>query len=173
MEDGRFLTRIMNDRYLDYLLTNEWKQRRIGCIKQHGGKCAVCGSGKRLHVNHLTYEHIFNEPLEDLMALCGVHHEAIERAVKNDQIIRTGDVAKLRIQTLELLRVTSRTISTQMKGVVQIKLLDDAWFLKALKLKRKRFVFAVKRFCKKFSNAQEILSNALSIYDRRRNQKNW
>ena len=32
-------------------------------------------TAKAVQCHHLTYEHIFNEPLEDLQALCAFHHK--------------------------------------------------------------------------------------------------
>lgn len=91
------------NQYQLYLLSPEWKQRRIGCYKRAGKHCEGCRRGNRLSTHHLTYERIFNEPLTDLMMLCERCHKFIEQQAKLGKIGKTGDPDSLRRQTLVLI----------------------------------------------------------------------
>ncbi len=94
----------MNEEYRTYLDSERWKSKRKQKLKQVGRKCEACGSRKKLEVHHLTYEHIFNEPLEDLMALCFFHHRAAEECVAKGLLTRVGNVRELAKRTLEVMR---------------------------------------------------------------------
>lgn len=56
--------------YHEYLTSTKWKNKRKELFTLRGEKCEVCSKTNSLQVHHLTYEHIFNEPLEDLKILC-------------------------------------------------------------------------------------------------------
>lgn len=66
--------------YIDYksfLLTPYWKVVKDE-VKQKYKCCQKCGSKKKLHIHHLTYEHHFYEHLflDDLIVLCeNCHHK--------------------------------------------------------------------------------------------------
>ena len=63
--------------YEDYLRTVWWKALRMQ-VRKERGRCARCGSAKRLEVHHLNYTRLGREPREDLEVLCrtchGDHH---------------------------------------------------------------------------------------------------
>jgi predicted transcriptional regulator len=61
--------------YLDYLLSDEWKDKANKVKERDGNQCVQCGSDKQLEVHHLTYDNIYEEPLEDLVTLCHTCHE--------------------------------------------------------------------------------------------------
>lgn len=52
-----------------YLLSEEWKEKRQYFIEITGGMCSRCPD-KASILHHLTYEHVCEEPLEDLEFLC-------------------------------------------------------------------------------------------------------
>ena len=74
--------------YKKYLLSKEWQEKRkkvferalknANCNNEYG-ICERCGYKPNkycLQVHHRTYEHLFNEPLEDLELLCPNCHKA-------------------------------------------------------------------------------------------------
>jgi hypothetical protein len=55
-----------------------WWARREAVMDRAGGICEFAGcTNKAVHVHHLTYAHLYNEPLEDLQALCQLHHKTV------------------------------------------------------------------------------------------------
>ena len=63
-----------------YLRSPQWKARRDARLRAVGYKCERCGingPSARLEVHHLTYEHVGNEFLFELVALCHCCHERI------------------------------------------------------------------------------------------------
>lgn len=67
----------MDQKYQDYLSSPEWKLKREKVISRCLNVCERCHSNTVEQVHHLTYENIFNEPLEDLMGLCRECHKCI------------------------------------------------------------------------------------------------
>ena len=64
-------------KYQEYIRSPEWKQKRREALERVDHKCQKCGHTKwsrRLNVHHLTYEHLMNEPPEDLKVVCTVCH---------------------------------------------------------------------------------------------------
>lgn len=69
-----------------YLKTDEWDKRRRAVLKRARYTCEGCGrTDKPLQVHHETYEHVGNEFLWELQAVCdGCHerrHEMLRRHV--------------------------------------------------------------------------------------------
>lgn len=62
--------------YYRYLRSKVWKAKRKKLFDLRGRRCEECGFTMNLHIHHLTYKNIFNEPLEDLMILCENCHKA-------------------------------------------------------------------------------------------------
>ncbi len=60
--------------YNKYLASERWAKKREEVFAYRGKKCTQCGSLKKLHVHHLRYTNIFNEPLCDLIVLCEACH---------------------------------------------------------------------------------------------------
>ena len=63
-----------------YLGTDDWQRRRDAVLHRDRFVCqaALAGcTGWASHVHHLTYAHWRNEPLFDLIAVCGECHEQI------------------------------------------------------------------------------------------------
>jgi hypothetical protein len=66
--------RLSNPRYLAYLNSSEWKKKRQAVLERSGGICERCRKFRVDEVHHLTYAHVFNEPLEDLQGVCKPCH---------------------------------------------------------------------------------------------------
>ena len=69
-------SRIRKELYVEYLESDEWKERRKAVLKRDKNKCRFCGK-KATHIHHLTYKNIFQEPLYDLVSLCNGCHQLI------------------------------------------------------------------------------------------------
>lgn len=66
----------MQPSYEYYLKSPEWAEKRKSVIERANGKCERCGETRPpLEVHHLTYQHIFDEPLDDLQLVCKGCHE--------------------------------------------------------------------------------------------------
>ena len=62
--------------YTEYLLSSEWRARRLEALKADGNRCRLCNSPGPLHVHHRTYERRGFELPEDLTVLCEPCHSA-------------------------------------------------------------------------------------------------
>jgi hypothetical protein len=69
----------MNQKYLDYLQSPEWKWRRRRAMKGPGGSCFGCHKRVPLEVHHLSYKRIFREKRKDLVALCSGCHGRLHK----------------------------------------------------------------------------------------------
>lgn len=80
---------VQQDRYNQYLLSDEWKSKREIVIKRCGGICQGCGINKVEHIHHLTYERLFDEMLFDLVGVCRSCHQKIhpEKAITSPQTV--------------------------------------------------------------------------------------
>jgi ribosomal protein S27AE len=61
-------------RYLDHLDSPAWWDRRKLVLKRAGNMCEGCGVVMAAEVHHLTYEHMGDEFLFELVALCRACH---------------------------------------------------------------------------------------------------
>ncbi|KKK61540.1 hypothetical protein LCGC14_3013320 [marine sediment metagenome] len=61
-------------KYLSYMRSPEWKQKRDLVLERDDFTCQSAGEKQSLQVHHITYENLFNEPLEDLITLCNRCH---------------------------------------------------------------------------------------------------
>lgn len=61
--------------YQRYLASREWALKRETVKKRCKGKCERCHFGKYSQTHHLTYEHVGDERLEELQALCEPCHK--------------------------------------------------------------------------------------------------
>jgi len=66
-------------RYNTYLETPEWRAKRTKVLKRTGGLCEGCSERAATQVHHLTYAHVFEEFLFELVALCNECHERIHQ----------------------------------------------------------------------------------------------
>lgn len=78
---------LMNDRYREYLRSDDWQQKRRQKLNRRGGKCkrcAICGSTSRLDIHHLSYQKDLTKvPQSDLRILCRECHECAHRLMAN------------------------------------------------------------------------------------------
>jgi len=59
----------------EYLISDEWQEKRTLVILRAGGICEGCRSRKASVVHHLNYDHVGNELLFELVALCRACHD--------------------------------------------------------------------------------------------------
>lgn len=59
----------------EYLVSAEWAERRSLVLHRAGGICEGCRSRKASVVHHLNYDHVGNELLFELVALCRACHD--------------------------------------------------------------------------------------------------
>ena len=63
------------EQYREYLLSPEWKALRRKVIDRCGGLCEGCREERVTQVHHLTYAHVRDELLFELVGLCDACHE--------------------------------------------------------------------------------------------------
>jgi len=63
-----------NKLYHEYLLSSAWQSKRQLVIERANGMCERCQEERIVDVHHLTYDNVFDEPLEDLQGLCRKCH---------------------------------------------------------------------------------------------------
>jgi hypothetical protein len=56
--------------YNEYIKSPAWAAKRRQVLIRDNYRCFDCGTSTRLQVHHITYKHLGNEPLEDLITLC-------------------------------------------------------------------------------------------------------
>lgn len=61
--------------YRDYLLSPQWKLRRLEALKARAFRCQNCRTKKGLNVHHRHYRTLGAESLEDLDVLCEDCHK--------------------------------------------------------------------------------------------------
>lgn len=61
-------------RYNAYLTTPAWRARRELVIARAEGMCEGCRKRRATQVHHLTYDHVGNEFLWELVAICDTCH---------------------------------------------------------------------------------------------------
>ena len=68
------------ERYTDYLEGAEWQRKRTLVLARDQNRCQARMDGCQMwatQVHHLTYRHVFNEPLFDLVAVCTACHDQL------------------------------------------------------------------------------------------------
>lgn len=64
-------------RYNTYLLTSAWRARRQAVLTRAGGICEGCLQRQATQVHHTSYEHVGNELLFELVAVCDRCHHVL------------------------------------------------------------------------------------------------
>ena len=64
-------------RYTAYLATDRWHQKRAMVMQRANGLCEGCRMRPATQVHHLTYDHMGDELLFELVAICGVCHRKL------------------------------------------------------------------------------------------------
>jgi 5-methylcytosine-specific restriction endonuclease McrA len=65
--------------YSPYLNSREWKDKRELVLKRDNYLCQSCLNSRATQVHHLTYKHVFNEPLFELTSVCKECHDLITK----------------------------------------------------------------------------------------------
>lgn len=65
--------------YDQYLKTPEWAHRRSLVLDRANGICEGCRERHAVEVHHLTYRHVGEEFLFELVALCDECHDRVHR----------------------------------------------------------------------------------------------
>lgn len=60
-----------------YLKSENWQKKREAVLKRARFLCEVCQRREATQVHHLSYMHVYDEPLSDLQAVCSVCHARI------------------------------------------------------------------------------------------------
>jgi hypothetical protein len=63
--------------YDGYLQTAEWREKRRQVMERDGGLCQGCRKRPAENVHHLTYDHVGEEFLHELIALCRRCHSRL------------------------------------------------------------------------------------------------
>ena len=63
--------------YSSYLKSERWRRKRELVLTRDQGSCRACLSRPAAQVHHLSYAHVGDEPLFDLVAVCEPCHEKI------------------------------------------------------------------------------------------------
>jgi hypothetical protein len=61
--------------YEEYLQSDAWHERRRRVLARARGICEGCRQAPATQVHHLTYKHVCNEFLWELVAICRGCHE--------------------------------------------------------------------------------------------------
>lgn len=64
-------------RYNAYLQTTAWRLKRQAVLTRANNWCEGCAQRPAAHVHHTTYDHVFDEFLFELVALCEPCHRRI------------------------------------------------------------------------------------------------
>lgn len=65
------------DRYNEYLETDTWRDKRQRVLERDNWTCQACLRRNATEVHHLTYTHVGDEPLFDLIAICAPCHRKL------------------------------------------------------------------------------------------------
>ncbi len=66
------------DRYRSYIATSPvWKNKRERVLERDNHLCQACRRAAAEQVHHLTYSHLFDEPLFELIAVCARCHKRL------------------------------------------------------------------------------------------------
>lgn len=72
--------------YHRYLASREWALKREAVRERSGNRCERCWTAPQEAVHHLSYQHLGDEPLSDLQAICRPCHAYLSGKVDNDPI---------------------------------------------------------------------------------------
>lgn len=73
-------------KYHAYLCSDEWKEKRLLVFKRDGYLCQGCRNAQATDCHHLTYDHLYHEPLFELVAVCARCHKEIHHLPWEDSI---------------------------------------------------------------------------------------
>ena len=70
--------------YNQYLKTDDWQLKRRKVLIRDKFTCQYCLEKEAVEVHHLTYQHVFNEPLFELVSVCFTCHQLITKIDRNE-----------------------------------------------------------------------------------------
>jgi uncharacterized protein with PIN domain len=76
-------------KYDIYLTTPSWQAKRAKVLRRAGGLCEACLERKATQVHHLTYDHIFEEFMFELVAVCDECHARLHADKHDDEPAET------------------------------------------------------------------------------------
>lgn len=65
--------------YVEYLRSAQWREKRLKVLDRDNNTCQSCLKAKAQEVHHITYKHLKNEPLFELVSVCKPCHDEITR----------------------------------------------------------------------------------------------
>lgn len=72
--------------YREYLKSDRWKAKRQEVFAYYGKRCYACRKqAKVLHVHHMDYSRLGNEPVTDLIPLCVPCHKSLTKIYKRNR----------------------------------------------------------------------------------------
>ena len=72
-----------SEHYKYYLQSRAWQIKRQQVLKRDNYVCQACLNVKATEVHHKTYLHLGDEPLFDLVSVCGTCHNKLTLISKN------------------------------------------------------------------------------------------
>jgi 5-methylcytosine-specific restriction endonuclease McrA len=72
------------EKYQSYLNSSEWFALRLKVLARCNYMCEGCRSKPAEHVHHLTYAHIYNEFLWELVGVCNGCHKRVHNISKEE-----------------------------------------------------------------------------------------
>ena len=88
--------------YKEYITSERWKGIRAAALKRDGEICQGCLVSSATEVHHKTYDHLYNEPLFDLVSVCQTCHEMVTRIDRKTQKIRSQSTHSRRESSFEI-----------------------------------------------------------------------
>ncbi len=73
-----------SEEYSRYMASREWAVKRQAVRRRSEGICERCHKAPMQSVHHLTYAHIFHEPLDELLGICDACHSFLSGRTKHD-----------------------------------------------------------------------------------------
>lgn len=93
---------MFDQRYLDYLKSNEWFRLREAKFKRVGRICEACGeTSGPIQCHHIRYRNLYDCTTRDLVVLCEACHKKAHEEIKRLRK-RTSDFS--RKKTIDLIR---------------------------------------------------------------------
>lgn len=64
-------------KYERYIASDRWKRKRDSVLLRDNNLCQKCRVKTADAVHHITYDNVFNEPLQDLISVCDQCHKKL------------------------------------------------------------------------------------------------
>lgn len=73
----------------EYYNSPKWRSKRRQKLTEQKYRCERCGKTKHLHVHHLSYLNLYNEPMSDLQVVCRDCHPIADAIREYDSALDT------------------------------------------------------------------------------------